>query len=538
MRQFEIKLFVRIFFVVIGLIPFLQALHELREESTIQALHPLEDTFITPFKRKREIGRIADKLEKQLLPQEDERKNGVVSVTGDPERVEEALALAEDIRRTVVKVNRHIDDSSGSMVVLSDTLVAGLQLLYDEILDEVPLDERDVKSVFGSIDRIRDANSAQPVISLFTLPIKNFFRYTIFSSKYLRAYEKVMEDRSIAVNSIRPVFQFIRYALLRDVGSKAIRGRDGWLFYRPGVEYLYRPSVTDKRARSVDYNDKPLMDDPVAVIEQFRNQLAEFGVDLLVVIVPAKPSIYPDMLAPPDKFTKDTSFSRSIEMIGVLRDKGVKVVDLFGPFLEERRNDSRYGDSLYLKRDTHWKHRGLRVTANVVAERVKRYPWFNEEHLSREYGIDSLFIERVGDIGVMTKLPDFRVGELRMGFPVEKTRCFQVFSLGRNSEGEITSRNIYRDEYRKSRILVLGDSFSRIYQTDEPRGAGWISHLAYELSEPLASLVNDGGASTLVRQALSRKVGLLKGKKLVIWEFVERDFRFGAEGWKEVPLER
>ena len=53
---------------------------------------------------------------------------------------------------------------------------------------------------------------------------------------------------------------------------------------------------------------------------------------------------------------------------------------------------------------------------------------------------------------------------------------------------------------------------------------------------PLASIVNDGGASTLVRQQLSRKPELLRGKKLVVWEFVERDVRFGTEGWQPVPL--
>jgi hypothetical protein len=53
---------------------------------------------------------------------------------------------------------------------------------------------------------------------------------------------------------------------------------------------------------------------------------------------------------------------------------------------------------------------------------------------------------------------------------------------------------------------------------------------------PLASIVNDGGASTLVRHELSRHWQLLEGKKLVIWEFVERDIRFGTEGWKYVPL--
>jgi hypothetical protein len=39
-----------------------------------------------------------------------------------------------------------------------------------------------------------------------------------------------------------------------------------------------------------------------------------------------------------------------------------------------------------------------------------------------------------------------------------------------------------------------------------------------------------------VRQQLSRRPGLLQGKKLVIWEFVERDIRFGTDGWKCVPL--
>ena len=39
-----------------------------------------------------------------------------------------------------------------------------------------------------------------------------------------------------------------------------------------------------------------------------------------------------------------------------------------------------------------------------------------------------------------------------------------------------------------------------------------------------------------MRQELSRKPALLEGKKLVIWEFVERDIRFGMEGWQEVEF--
>ena len=49
------------------------------------------------------------------------------------------------------------------------------------------------------------------------------------------------------------------------------------------------------------------------------------------------------------------------------------------------------------------------------------------------------------------------------------------------------------------------------------------------LPELNASIINDGGASTLVRQELHRRPQLLASKKLVIWEFVEREL---GELWK------
>ena len=33
---------------------------------------------------------------------------------------------------------------------------------------------------------------------------------------------------------------------------------------------------------------------------------------------------------------------------------------------------------------------------------------------------------------------------------------------------------------------------------------------------------------------VSRRASLLDGKRLVIWEFVERDIRYGEEGWQVI----
>jgi hypothetical protein len=93
----------------------------------------------------------------------------------------------------------------------------------------------------------------------------------------------------------------------------------------------------------------------------------------------------------------------------------------------------------------------------------------------------------------------------------------------------------YRDD-PMAEVLVLGDSFLRIYERDEPGAAGFVAHLARELGQPVTSIVNDGGASTLVRQELHRRPAFLANKKVVVWEIVERDIRLGLEGWQRVPL--
>jgi hypothetical protein len=139
-----------------------------------------------------------------------------------------------------------------------------------------------------------------------------------------------------------------------------------------------------------------------------------------------------------------------------------------------------------------------------------------------DYEVRPVTVARRSDIARMTRVP-----LIEATYPAEEVASRQVFDK--------TTGAIYRDD-PASQVLVLGDSFLRIYQTDEPKAAGFIAHLARHLRQPVSSVVNDGGASTLVRQELARRPQLLRGKRVVIWEFVERDLRFGTEGWKLTPL--
>lgn len=498
------------------------------------------DTFFVPPSREAAVDRnlrcIIDTLERFCSESDtgEKRPDRAIAVT------EAALNHATAMQLAIVEKNRFMADSSGRVACLADSLVKALGEMAEsayEAQGQADWESGCVRAlrIAGGVRRIRA--QMHPLLRSAGAVVRAFFRETAFNSSYLRAFERDLEERSEVRASAAPFVRAARYLLFRDPGSRVIKGRGGWLFYRPDVEYLYRPSIFDPRSKTVDYNDRALLEDPLGVIVDFRDQLAQRGVDLLVVIVPGKGSVYPDMVAPGLGPSGMMVTSHSTKVIAALRSRGVKAVDLFAPFVAERLGDAVCRDSFYCARDTHWKSRGVRLAAREVASAVQDFSWYGERHTVQEYIMDTVITERRGDISAMTNLADIRLFGISKDFAPEPVLCLPIRYAGDvTRNGDVKAARPYRDDFRKSRILVLGDSFSRIYQTDEPRSAGWIAHLAFELSEPLSSIVSDGGASTLVREKLARNISVLKGKRLVIWEFVERDLRFGESGWKHVEL--
>jgi hypothetical protein len=316
----------------------------------------------------------------------------------------------------------------------------------------------------------------------------------------LRTFEKDLEDRSIFAQSARPWIQYARFIVFRDAGEKVLFGRDGWLFYRPDVRYLVDSAPIEE-------------EDPLDAVRDFRDQLAARGIHLIVIPMPGKPSIYGNMLTRRIKAPQEV-LSPTTAWIERLRASDIETVDLFHLF--EEVNAAPY----YLARDTHWSPEAAERAAVAVAQHIRELGWIADG--LTQYDVRPVDVNRSSDIARMTRVP-----LIEAAFPAERVVSHQVF--------EQSSGAKYRDD-PTSPVLVLGDSFLRIYQTDAPTSAGFIAHLARELRQPVASVVNDGGASTLVRQELARRPKLLAGKKVVIWEFVERDIRFGTEGWKRVPL--
>jgi hypothetical protein len=323
----------------------------------------------------------------------------------------------------------------------------------------------------------------------------------------MRAFEKSLQTESVTALSLGPAMQAAQFFALHDAGEKALVGPGGWLFYQPGVSYLTQRS---QRGDST-------VDDAVTTVVRFRGELAARGVHLIIMPAPNKESVYPDQLARGAAPPKRAIGRETRAFLAQCAAAGVEVVDLFAIYGTARQSSTA---PIYLEQDTHWTPAGMEMAAAAVAARIVERGWVTPGLIS--YDSRPAPIRELGDLVRMIRSP---LIEARV--PPESIATTQVV---RRDTGALFV------EDRSPDVLVLGDSFLGIYQRDPPGQAGFVAHLALALGRSVAAVVSDGGASTLARQALFRRPMLLSHARVVVWEFVERDIRLGAEGWKIVPL--
>ncbi|MDP8237125.1 MAG: hypothetical protein P9M08_12140 [Candidatus Erginobacter occultus] len=342
-------------------------------------------------------------------------------------------------------------------------------------------------------------------------------------------FEDRLNDASLLGQYIRPRVQEW-FSGWPGVGNEqAYVGRDGWLFYRPGLDYLTGPGFLDprqlrRRAGGGDEWHAPPQPDPRPAIIDFNDQLRERGIGLIVVPVPVKPSIHPEKFSARYEGTRrqeeiplqNASYSR------LMADLAAAGVTVFDPseLLAARADRPRF-----LATDTHWRPEAMEAVAVRLAARIADVlgaPGPGDGGLRRR----PLELAGLGDIALMLDLPK---GQTR--FPPESVTIRQVLT----ADGQFWRAS------KEAEVLVLGDSFSNNYSL-EPMGwgesAGLVEQLSYFLHAPVDRLVrNDSGAwatRAMLARELARGHDRLAGKRVVVWQFAARELVVGD--WRIIPL--
>jgi alginate O-acetyltransferase complex protein AlgJ len=261
--------------------------------------------------------------------------------------------------------------------------------------------------------------------------------------------------------------------------------------------------------------------DPRKAILEFRDQLKERDIILILVPAPTKPGVHPERLSGryrdynerPLHNVSYESFTRE------LRNENVLICELDYVLKQE-------GTPGYLATDTHWRPKTVVAVAKHLADFVKEHVAFPEPS---ESGYKQILksVTNHGDIKYMMKLP-----EGQTTFEPETVNIKQVVN---------TANEFWRPS-ASADVLLLGDSFSNIYSLASMRwgnSAGLAEQLSFYLQRPLDVIIRNDEGAHATRGALSRNLARgkdrLAGKRVVIWEFAERELALG--NWKHLPME-
>jgi alginate O-acetyltransferase complex protein AlgJ len=345
----------------------------------------------------------------------------------------------------------------------------------------------------------------------------------------LTAFESGLDDQSEVGRLLRPPTQRVLSGALGVGNERVYVGREGWLFYRPDIEYVTGEGFLDarqmrRRIASAGELDTIPQPDPRPAIRQFHRDLQARGIVLVLVPTPVKPTIHPGMLSQSYGSTIDEplqNMSYDLLIDDVARD-GVVVFD---PALDLVRAHRESGRAQYLATDTHWRPDAVERVAASLANFIRARVSLTTVP-SAGYRVEPRQAQQVGDTAVMLDLPprwtQFRPERVDLRFVVD-------------ADG---------DPWRSSRqadVLVLGDSFSNIYALPSMgwgEAAGFVEHLSFALQRPVDRITqNDDGAYAtreLLARELSGSADRLAGKRIVVWQFATRELATGD--WRVQPL--
>ena len=346
------------------------------------------------------------------------------------------------------------------------------------------------------------------------------------SREFPKAYEKDLEDASIAKAFVQPRVQSFLTGQLGFGNNESVVGRDGWLFYQPGVDYLAGPDFTDSfflrsAAKSIlDRTDvaAPVLDPRPAILDLLED-CKKRNISLVVLPIPEKGMLQPAQLTARMDFQGDGAPPNNrgyAAFVAGLRARGVTIYDAVPPSI--RRDDARF-----LVRDTHWAPGYMETTAAGVAAFLLRRQSVSAPPAEPVYLLETSIASTYGDLEGLLRLP----ADQKLYGP-------QTFAIHRvvNMDGS----DWHPD--RTAEVMVAGDSFVNIYSHGlggMGSGAGFAEHLSYHLGRGVDVVGVAGGGSAGTREELVRaaKEGRLSRTRVIIYEFAMRSLF--AQAW---PPER
>ncbi len=275
-----------------------------------------------------------------------------------------------------------------------------------------------------------------------------------------------------------------------------------FLWFRRNANYLLADKITGQDS----------LHNPLPRLLELKNYLDSIGVQLLVVPVPVKEEIYGERLVagtPADLCVNPAGREFTREMLAA----GLDVLDIYPALMAAKAGDEPPHFS-YQRYDTHWALPGMLAAMEQLAARVTQYAWYGDAGAQPgSLNMQETTTMREGDL--VAHLPDAEKAK----YPAD---TLPVMKILKGSEPYKGGKN--------APILLMGDSFTGVFESVDQKSGGPGSLLAYATGLDVQVLTSWGGGPGVYHRMMKMKKDM-QSKRLVIYMMTARDFWQSPMEW-------
>ena len=280
------------------------------------------------------------------------------------------------------------------------------------------------------------------------------------------------------------------------------KSEENFLWFRRNANYLVAGDIA---AQDSLHNPLPRM-------VELKQYLDSLGIQLLVIPVPVKEEVYADKLIPGTPADACVNVNGQ-KFIRQMLDAGIDVMDLY-PALKSARAGDEPPHFSYQRFDTHWALPGMLAAMEQIAMRVTQYSWYAESGAQPgSLVMRDTVVLREGDL--VAHLPDAEKAK----YPADTLSGMKVY------KGE----NAYKGG-KNAPILLMGDSFTGVFESVDQKSGGPGSLLAYATGLDVQVVTSWGGGPGVRSRMMKMKKDML-AKRLVIYMMTARDFWQSPMEW-------
>ena len=276
----------------------------------------------------------------------------------------------------------------------------------------------------------------------------------------------------------------------------------GMLWFRRNANYLLADKISGQDS----------LHNPLPRLLELKKYLDSENIQLLVVPIPVKEEIYADKLVPGTPADRCVNVNGR-EFIREMLTAGIDVLDLYPALMAARAGDEPPHYS-YQRYDTHWALPGMLAALEQLAARVTQYSWYASSGAQPgSLQMQETSTVREGDL--VAHLPDAE----KPKFAADTLAAMKVFKGSEPYKGG-----------KNAPILLMGDSFTGVFESVDQKSGGPGSLLAYATGLDVQVVTSWGGGPGVYHRMMKMKKDM-QSKRLVIYMMTARDFWQSPMEW-------